>query len=114
LSEYLFKILQPKLDDVFFLGKDYESAFDLFEVLLALAVADMRQTRNEGVWGPVGRFGWKNHRGGNSPLGRVLAEAKSMGDAWPPFKAGLFGGSYERFEKSATEYSQSIARLSWF
>lgn len=114
LSEYLFKILQPKLDDVFFLGKNYESAFDLFEVLFALAVADMRQAHNENIWGPVGRFGWKNHRSETSPLRRVLAEAKTLGDGWPPFKAGLFGGSYERFEKSAVEFSQMVGRLSWF
>lgn len=114
LSEYLFKILQPKLDDVFFLGSNYESAFDLFEVLFALAVADMRQARNESVWGPVGRFGWKDHRGHNSPLRRVLSEAKTLGNGWPPLKAGLFGGSYERFEKSATEFSQLVSRLSWF
>jgi hypothetical protein len=113
LSEYLFKILQPKLDDVFFVGKNYESAFDLFEVLFGLAVADMRQTKNEGIWGPIGRFGWKN-RGDNSPLRRVLADAKAQGNGWAPIKAGLFGGSYERFEKSAIEYSQMVGRLSWF
>ena len=28
LSEYLFKILQPRLDDTFFLGKNYEAVFD--------------------------------------------------------------------------------------
>jgi uncharacterized caspase-like protein len=114
LSEYLFKILQPKLDDVFFLGKNYESAFDSFEVLFALVVADIRQVKDQGIWGPVGRFGWKNRQGDSSPLGRLIVEAKAMKDEWPPLKAGLFGGNYERFDKTAGEYSQMIGRLSWF
>ncbi|NTU50275.1 MAG: hypothetical protein HGA87_05245 [Desulfobulbaceae bacterium] len=33
LSEYLFKILQPKLDDILFIGRNYERSFDEFEVL---------------------------------------------------------------------------------
>ena len=52
LSEYLFKIVQPRLDDLLFVSKSYEDAFDMFEVLLALAVADMRAVRNAGIWGP--------------------------------------------------------------
>ena len=113
LSEYLFKVLQPKLDDLLFLGKNYESAFDTFEVIFALAVADMRQLRGQGVWGPVGRFGWKN-RGDSSPLTRLIAEARSQKDLWPPFRAGLFGRSLERFDKVATEYAQQVGQLRWF
>ncbi len=112
LSEYLFKILQPSLDDLLFLGKSYEEAFDTFEVLLALAVADMRIVRKAAVWGPVGRFGWKRH-GAGSPFQRVVQEATAQGTSWAPLKAGLFGGSFERFEKVATEYGQQIIRLPW-
>lgn len=112
LSEYLFKTLQPTLDDLLFLGKSYEQAFDTFEVLLALAVADMRNFRGDGVWGPFGRFGWK--RGANAPFQRVVQEAKVQGESWPPLKAGLFGGSFERFERVANEYGQQISQLRWY
>lgn len=114
LSEYLFKVLQPKLDDLLFLGKNYEYAFDTFEVFFALATADMRQARSQRVWGPIGRFGWKNREGDGSPLGRVIAEARRMKDSWPPLRAGLFGGDFERFNKVATEYAQLIGALQWF
>lgn len=113
-SEYLFKLLQPKLDDLLFLGNNYEYAFDTFEVFFALAVADMRQVRGRNVWGPVGRFGWKNRDGDGSPLGRVIAEARRMKDSWPPLRFGLFGGNFERFNKVATEYAQLIGKLPWF
>jgi hypothetical protein len=112
LSEYLFKILQPSLDDLLFLGKSYEHAFDTFEVFLALAVADMRVVRETGVWGPFGRFGWKRN-GAGTPLQRVIQEATAQGTSWAPLKAGLFGGSFERFEKVATEYGELVSRLPW-
>ncbi len=39
LSEYLFKILQPKIDDTFFVGRSYESAFDEFEMILGRVIS---------------------------------------------------------------------------
>ena len=46
-SEYLFKLLQPMLDDILFLGRDYEQYFDRFEVLLALVHADLEQAQSK-------------------------------------------------------------------
>jgi len=112
LSEYLFKILQPSLDDLLFLGKSYEHAFDTFEVLLALAVADMNLVRDKGAWGPVGRFGWKRH-GAAAPFRRVIDEAIAQGPRWAPLQAGLFGGSFQRFQRVATEYGQKVSTLPW-
>jgi hypothetical protein len=113
LSEYLLKILQPRLDDALFLGKNYESAFDMFEVYFALSVADARLARGESVWGPIGRFGWKRSRE-NSPLQRVLKEAETHQTDWLPLKAGLFGGNFDRFKKVAEQFVQFISRLPWY
>lgn len=115
LSDYLFKVLQPDLDDLLFLGKSYEHAFDTFEVLLALAVADLRVIRGTGTvcWGPCGRFGWKL-RTSDSPFERVVQEATTHRTNWAPLRAGLFGGSFERFEKVAIDYSQQLSRVAWF
>lgn len=111
MSEYLYKILQPKLDDVLFLGKNYDNAFDRFEVLFALTVADANKQRQRNPWGPVGRFGWKHHHGNTGPLAAIVAEAKLLKDQWPPIKEGLFGGDYERFELVADEFTAFIDRL---
>lgn len=113
LSEYLFKILQPRLDDTFFLGKNYETAFDEFEVFFALVVADIRQAKDGAVWGPVGRFGWKHRNRHNGPFERIVNDARIKKEQWPPIRAGMFGGDFERFDKVATEYLMLVGRLNW-
>lgn len=114
-SEYLFKLLQPSLDDLLFLGTDYEAHFDWFEVVMALEHAEEYSRLKHGrVWGPIGRFGWKYHREDSSPFHRVVAEAESKGDSWPPVRVGLFGGSIERFKEIASEYRGLLAKLNWW
>lgn len=112
-SEYLFKILQPKLDDTFFLGKSYETAFDSFEVLFALAVADIKIAKQGSAWGPIGRFGWKHRNRENGPLAVIINDARTQREAWPPLSAGMFGGNFERFDKVAAEYLKLVAGLNW-
>lgn len=111
-SEHLFKILQPDLDDLFFLGDDYERHFDRFEMLYALEHAHQYYK----VWGPVGRFGWKYHsRGTSSPFHLLLSEASAQGAEWPVLKAGLFGGSLDRFNEVVKQYEENIlAKLGWY
>lgn len=113
-SEYIFKQVQPVLDDLFFLGKSYESAFDEFEVLYALVVADLRKHTDSHVWGPIGRFGWKYKSRQNSPFSRIVNEASQQKEHWGPIRAGMFGGSYERFEQVANEFKQVLDGLNWF
>jgi hypothetical protein len=108
LSEYLLKILQPKLDDTLFLGKNYESAFDTFEVYFALCAGDAEFVKSSHFWCPIGRFGWKR-----SVFYRVVKEAESQQENWAPLKAGLFGGEYVRFKKSADELTKVIGGLHW-
>lgn len=114
-SEYLFKLLQPALDDILFLGRDYEQVFDRFEVLLALTCADKVKTEMGQAWGPFGRFAYKfrSRFATSHPYGQMVREAADMKGDWPPLQAGLFGGSVERFSELAAEYGESIKRLSW-
>lgn len=114
LSEYLFKILQPQLDDLLFIGKNYERSFDEFEVLLALISADIRNQNQGWFWGPIGRFGWKQRNHTHPPLTRVIEEAKANGDAWLPIKSGLFGGSFQRFSEVADEFQKTVTKLNWW
>lgn len=114
MSEYLFKILQPQLDDALFLGKTYESAFDEFEIFFALVCADIRKRNGRDAWGPIGRFGWKHSRGEDSPLARVIAQAKADEGRWLPLQSGLFGGDLSRFLAAAEEYEKGVAGLNWW
>ena len=112
-SEYMFKAIQPILDDSLFLGRSYELLFDRFEVLLALVYADLTSTS----WGPVGRFGWKiaslRHDGSN-PYDEMLRQASTLKDEWPPLKSGLFNSSYERFAEVSGQYRESLKQLKWY
>ena len=47
-SEYLFRRVQPIVEDILFLGTRYEQLFDRFEILYALSFADQEDT----YWGP--------------------------------------------------------------
>jgi hypothetical protein len=117
LSEYLFKTLQPQLDEIFFLGIGYEKSFDTFEIILALASSDYCNERN-GYYSPLpGRFFWKHKRSSThrtSPLDRVISEANAKKENWEPIRAGLFGGSIARFEAVAADYSRTIGNIGFF
>lgn len=110
VSEYLYKVLQPGLDDVLFLGKSYENEFDRFEIFFCLAACDAEIQAGIGDWGPPGRFSWKGERGGRSPFKQLTTEADQLKSAWPPLQAGMFGGSYERFFKSALAINSMVSK----
>ena len=116
-SEYLYKLLQPDLDDLLFLGNDYERYFDRLEIFLALVYVDFKYKPEGIVWGPLGRFAWK-YRNRDSGEGNtfleILEEAERQKDNWPPLKANLFSGSYGRFTKIAKKFQEEILNnLKW-
>ena len=60
MSEYLFKRLQPIMDDLLFLGDDYEQRFNDTEILISVIYAlDNYENEKTHVWGPIGRFGYR-------------------------------------------------------
>lgn len=102
---YMFKTLQPVLEDLLFLGDSYEQFFDRYEILCAWLYAD----QTDQAWGPVGRSGWKYVKMGSiSQYDELRTEAKQQGEQWGPIKAGLFGGSYSRFEQTATKLENEV------
>lgn len=111
-SEYLHKHLQPILDDLLFLGAEYENLFDRFEILFALEHVHQYKKYKNDVWGPVGRFGWKHHHD-TSPYMRMLKEAELGGDNWEPIKSGFFDGSFQRFQEISAEFSHRLENLGW-
>ncbi len=109
-SEHLLAILREPLDRLLFLGGSFEPLFDRFEVLLALAFADLRDPKGEGdVWGPFGRFVYKQRRS-NSPINTLIEEATAAGSSWPLLASGLFGGQSARFLRVAETFRQLINR----
>jgi uncharacterized caspase-like protein len=112
-SEYLFKFLQPLLDDLLFLGKDYEIHFDRFEVLFALVCKDNLRDETGVNWLLDGRFAYKYHWTVN-PFGQVLEEVEDLKGDWLPIQAGMFKGSYDRFRLVASEFEeQYLKKLNW-
>jgi hypothetical protein len=110
-SDYMFKFFQPVFDDLLFLGPEYERHFDRFEVMLAIEFASQYLSEPNGhAWGPVGRFGRKYHgRFFNSnPFRSVVEEAEKAGNAWPPIRAGLFGGTIESFRETVAKYTAEV------
>lgn len=116
MSEYLFKVIQPCVEDLLFLGRDYERLFDKFEVLLALVYADQIFDQRGDVWGPVGRFGWKFSSGiiDKNPFEDLVSEASIKKNTWEPLQAGFFNGSHDRFVQIANGYRELLNRLSWY
>lgn len=114
-SEYLFKVLQPQLEDLLFLGNSYENLFDKFEIMIALVFADLTFEQRDHVWGPVGRFGWKFcDRTESNPFISLTEEAEKLKNDWAPIKSGLFQSSYERFKQISNEYLELLKRLNWY
>lgn len=111
-NEYLFKTLQPCLDDILYLGTNYEKLFDDFEIFKTLSY--MLAKTDEHAWIPPGRFSYK-HRHNNSPLKLLREEADRAKQAWPPLRFNLFSGSYEKFVELTELVSTQINKSNrWF
>jgi len=109
-SEHLFEILESLFQELLFLGKDYERFFDDFEVYNALVYADVA----ERDFYPIGRFGYKQLQGReDTPINRLVEEAKKGKDKWAPLQVGMFDGSLDRFLKLSEGLKQRISKLSW-
>jgi hypothetical protein len=107
----VFELLRPVLEDLLVLETNYETAFDDFEVLMAIQHADFYAAEcSGGAWGPLGRFAWKFHSGDmRSPFYRRLADAERDRSTWVPIRAGMFQGSLERFREIATSFGKTVA-----
>lgn len=112
-SEYLYKFLQPKLDDLLFLGSEYEWLFDKCELLFALEYGHQSLKLAEHFRAPLGRFGWKHQSGNGSPFNRLLNEAQLKKDNWEPIRSGFFDSSYERFLEISSKMVDRLRYLSW-
>ncbi|MBK9539906.1 MAG: hypothetical protein IPO12_14360 [Flavobacteriales bacterium] len=112
LIEFLFKLLQPSVEDLLFLGPDYEMAFDRFEALLALNyLYETVQQDDDGGFALPGRYAYKRGRSGD-PYMILLEEANRQGGMWPPIVQGAMP-HYQTFLKLHASHKKFIDGLHW-
>ena len=57
LNEYLYKELQPLIDDFLYVGDDYPELFISTEILISFYYAIKNYTKEaNSVWGPLGKY----------------------------------------------------------
>jgi len=115
-SEHIYKKLQPVLEDELFLGRTYDSLFDQFEIMLALTFSDLRdEDPTKHVWGPPGRFAWKERGMSGDPVySRFVGRTKALGETWKALPEGFFKGSSHRFAEVAEAYGSLLANVHWW
>jgi NAD-dependent SIR2 family protein deacetylase len=103
LNRHLFEALKGPFAELLPIDDEYQRNFNTFEYLLTLIHADLQAKVNVSdsyFWGPRGLFMSERERRNGSPtMTTVKKQAEELRNEWPPLKAGLFDGSYERFEK---------------
>ena len=57
MNEYLYKYLQPIIDDILFIGDNYNDLYTNTELLISIFVAIEKHMNNQNnIWGPTGRY----------------------------------------------------------
>jgi hypothetical protein len=115
-SQHLFVVLRPRFSELLPDDVEFQRAFDEFEYLVCLSV--MHHTRKAErfmSWPPIGSFVWREPSNPNRAIEPLSKDADTLGNNWPPLKAGLFDGSYEAFKtaRDALHSSEIFNRLAF-
>jgi hypothetical protein len=112
MSDHLFSILREPLKRVIKLQSEYEEAFLRFEYLFGLASAFANEKYGlGGVCAPVGSYMWeRNIRRPPHIYDVTDEELRKDKQAWPPFKAGIFDGTYDEFLELKRQADESIKK----
>jgi hypothetical protein len=116
ISEYVFRKLQPILEDIFYIGSNYENLFDKYEIIIALEYLSNLDWETEFIWAPIGRFGWKNNRGMYSPnpYKNFVNEIKSAKNGTKYLNSGLFKADIDFIDLLDKKLSEFIVTLNWY
>ena len=102
LSDHLRDVLDDLIPQTSGVAVGKDQLFDRFEYFVALAnvVAKTAPGEVDNIAPPYGRFIWRGRRTTSGYIWEsVDAEARKAENDWPPLKAGLFGGTYSRFNE---------------
>lgn len=116
VQKHLLRVLRQPLAEVIPHDEDYERHFVTFDYMLSLIHADLRAKENVSDYftGPRGLFmSERQRRGRNVVMKSMKRQAKEQGDNWLPLRAGLFDGSYERFEKVVAGVEENLGINNW-
>ena len=116
LSEFLFKRLQSKLEDILFIGDEYEFYFDQYEILVGIETANRFSKSHGHFYGPIGRFGWKysENTGSKNPLIKFFEIGKEQGKEWLPLKGGFFDSNSDGISDLSEKSFKMISNLQWY
>lgn len=106
LSNYLYEILREPLKEFLPQETRYQKSFDRFEYLFALVNTYLE----DNGFGPIGCFAFrlKHEHREVSIMEEIGSEASEAGDNWPPLKAGLFRGDFEKFNSIKQKFDEYI------
>jgi hypothetical protein len=108
VSEMVFKAIKEPLMDLIGLERDYEAAFDRFELLWSL------ETLHRGGGLRLGRFVYRSRfQQENALLKALMAEVKAWGPKWSPLASGLCGGSADRVLELSAKLAERLGSSSW-
>lgn len=112
ISTYFFSLLREPLGRIIKVNFEYEESFFIFEYLFALASA----AAHKEVWGavaaPVGSYIWERNLLNPPYIFDVVdKELGVQRDSWPPFKGGIFDGTFDEFLLFKKQVDESIKKL---
>lgn len=122
VSDWLFNLIRPIVDDRLLGEEAYARDFDRAEVMLGVIAEDQANRRRQAAggegWIPLGqwygRSTWRSgyfYTYGTSPVTEVQSELESQGADWEPVKRGLFGGDYRRATAAVGVYRERFEDL---
>lgn len=113
-SEHLQEILRIPFYDYMPGQVEYVRIFDKFEYLYSLIYADFFEKANGEIWGPIGCFFWRDRSYKSHIINIIESESSGEKDSWAPLRAGLFDGSFKRFEEIRIEYNKFLRKIPWY
>lgn len=108
-SERVFSTLRGHFCSMLPDDVEFADAFDRFEYLLALSYI---VNRDEGNWGPIGRFGYRNRYSGQHISLVLDAERLREGANWGPIAQGLFDDV--TYKKANAEFREFFSHYNFF
>lgn len=109
VSDHLYESVRDALRQLIPSDDRYSAAFDRFEFILGMILADLKAHSSTDVYIPppfIGSYAWRHKYDMNKSPRYLLATELESGDSWSPITAGMFGGSMERAKEAFDEMSR--------
>lgn len=105
MSELLYNFARPHFKQVIPIEKEFDQIFDYYEFICAIVFVKDNHG-DDGVWGPIGRFGYRDRK----ILQRKLDQAKNEQNDFELIASGIFD-SYEQFEENVKLFDGFLKKV---